>query len=305
MSSFFIKRYSSTKAIVCPACGKSVVDVIYNFQSGEGISEFFRCPDCTFLFARPVLIPELDKRQMDSVEDAELFSPLLRRLHERFIISPEIKRIRKLLGRDDFNMLDIGCGTGWISKVWADSGACVTGLEPSSARGAMAQGRGIRVLPCYIEELNDAESFDLIVIRHVLEHLEHPAEILQKLHARLNPGGLLLIIVPNIDCIGRSLFDTDWTWVLPWHCNFFNPKSLGNLLSLNGFAPVALYQTPSPLWYPESFIRKYPWASTVLGTNFGSMLLFAPVVMTGMLFGMSDNLTVIARAGLAWKESES
>lgn len=232
---------------------------------------------------------------MDSVEDAELFSPLLRRLHERFIIRPEIKKIRKFLGRDDFTMLDIGCGTGWISKIWADSGARVTGLEPSPTRGAIAQGRGIRVLPHYVEELADDESFDLIVIRHVLEHLEHPGEILQKLRGRLNPGGILLIIVPNIDCIGRRLFAKDWTWVLPWHCNFFNPQSLDNLLKRSGFAAVDLYQTPSPLWYPESFVRKFSWASGVMGTNFSSMLLFAPVVFAGMLFGMSDNLTVVAR----------
>jgi SAM-dependent methyltransferase len=238
---------------------------------------------------------------MDSVEDAELFSPLLRRLHERLIVRPEISKVRKLLGRSDFSMLDIGCGTGWISKIWVDSAACVTGLEPSQARGSIARERGIRVLTCYVEDLDVSESFDLIVIRHVLEHLEQPAEILRRLHSRLNPGGLLLIIVPNIDCIGRKLFDTNWTWVLPWHCNFFNPQSLRSLLQLTGFEPVNMYQTPSPLWYPESFVRKFPWAKGLLGTNLFSMLLFAPLVAAGMLVGMSDNLTVIAKAGSCQK----
>lgn len=276
----------------CPGCSAETTAIEYTYAA----SLIYRCQSCSFEFLRPLPLAEINQRQMDSVEDAELFSPLLRRLHERLIVRPEISKVSKILGRSDFSMLDIGCGSGWISKIWADSGARVTGLEPSSARGAIAQGRGIRVLPCYVEELDSAESFDLIVIRHVLEHLEHPAEILRSLHSRLNPGGLLLIIIPNIDCIGRKLFDTNWTWVLPWHCNFFNPQSLRSLLQATGFEPVNMYQTPSPLWYPESFVRKFPLAASVMGTNFISMLLFAPLVFAGILVGMSDNLTVIAKA---------
>lgn len=280
----------------CPSCGKKTSNINYRYTYNKQDSSIYRCSSCTLEFLRPLPLAEINQRQMDSVDDADLFSPLFRRLHERLIVWPEIKKVRKYLGKNHFSMLDIGCGTGWISKIWADSGAHVTGLEPSHTRGEVAAKRGIRVLSCYVEEMNVAETFDLIVIRHVLEHLEHPTDILNKLHARLNSGGLLLLIVPNIDCIGRKIFDTDWTWVLPWHCNFFSPKSLRALLQTTGYEPIKLYQTPSPLWYPESFVRKFSWTSSVFRTNFISMLLFMPLVIAGMLFGMSDNLTVIAKA---------
>lgn len=232
---------------------------------------------------------------MNSVDDAEMFnSLLLRRLHESLIIRPEIRKVRRLLGCNDFSMLDVGCGTGWISKIWADSGAsAVTGLEPSAERAILARQRGIRVLPCFAEELTSEEYFDLIVIRHVAEHLEDPAAILKNLKSHLNPGGLLLVVVPNIDCIGRRLFDTNWTWVLPWHCNFFNPHSLAALAKGCGFKVVKSWQTPSPLYYSESFARRCPRLGTLLNKIPLAMFLFAPLVSFGFLFRQSDNITLI------------
>ncbi len=233
---------------------------------------------------------------MESIGDAELFhSDLFQALHKILIIAPEISRVQKLLGRTDYSMLDVGCGTGWISKIWADSGAHVTGLEPSAARAAVARKRGIRVLSCYAEDLDDDERYDLIVIRHVVEHLENPKNLLSSFVSRLNPGGLLLVVVPNIDCIGRKIFDSDWTWVLPWHCNFFNPRSLKYLLEGCGYNVAKSWQTPSPLWYPESFALKYPRIGAMLKISPLTMLLFAPLVGLGYISGFSDNLTIIAK----------
>jgi SAM-dependent methyltransferase len=233
---------------------------------------------------------------MDSIDDAELFnSSLFQSLHNKLIVTPEISRVQKLLGCKDFSMLDVGCGTGWIARIWADAGARVTGLEPSAARAAIARERGIRVLTCYAEELDDNETYDLIVIRHVVEHLEDPKAILRSFVSRLNPNGLLLVVVPNIDCIGRKIFDADWTWVLPWHCNFFNPRSLTGLLEESGFLVAKSWQTPSPLWYPESFTRKSPRLGALLKITPLTMLLFAPLVGLGYISGYSDNLTMIAR----------
>ena len=232
---------------------------------------------------------------MESVGDAEMFnSPLLRTLHERLIIRPEIAQAKKHLRTTDFSMLDIGCGTGWISRIWADAGARVTGLEPSHPRAEIARQRGLRILSCYAEELDTRETFDLIVIRHVIEHLGSPADILRNLVPRLAPNGMLLIVVPNIDCIGRKLFNTYWTWVLPLHCTFFNPRSLRSLLNSCGYDVVRAYQTPSPLWYPESFARRFPRLGRFLSVSPLSLLLFAPLVALGYVTAHSDNITLFA-----------
>jgi SAM-dependent methyltransferase len=182
-------------------------------------------------------------------------------------------------------MLDVGCGTCWISALWVQRGARVTGLEPSKARAALARKRGLRVINSYIEN----------IVRHVLEHLEHPSEILRKLSLRLSRDGILLIVVPNIQCVGRKLFNTDWTWVLPLHSSFISPDSLAALVDRSGYNTIELYQTASPIWYPDSFLRRFPRLGGILRTGVLSMLMLSPIALLGNFMGMGDNLTVIAR----------
>lgn len=292
-----LKKFRSIGcSYTCPSCGATVSEINYVFSYEDKSSFIYFCSTCTFEFLRPLALAQVHERQMESVDDAEFFhSGLFQFLHKKLIIAPEIAHVQKLLGRTDFSMLDIGCGTGWISQQWADAGARVTGLEPSVARADVARERGIRVLPCYVEDLHDNEKYDLIVMRHVLEHIEDPKAILHRLVNRLNPDGLIMVVVPNIDCIGRKLLDADWAWVLPWHCNFFNPHSLALLLDGCGLQIEKSYQTPSPLWYPESLTRKFPRFGTFLKITPTTMLIFAPLVGLGFISGYSDNLTIFVR----------
>ena len=67
------------------------------------------------------------------------------------------------------------------------------------------------------------------------------------------------------------------------------------LLNSSGYEVVKSYQTPSPLWYPESFTRKFPRLGNMLKLTPLTMLLFAPLVGLGYVSGNSDNLTIVAR----------
>lgn len=301
--SALFKRHHETGGAetVCAGCGRKVGTVRYSYRNNGRESFIYHCGSCGLMFARPVLIPELTDRQMDSVDDAELFnSRILRALHEHLNIKREIASVTRLAGGTGFSLLDIGCGTGWTTNIWQRAGARVTGLEPSRVRGELARQRyGFRVLPCYVEDLESGESFDVVTMRHVIEHFEDPYAVLAKVRSHIRKDGLLVVVVPNINCIGRYLFDTDWSWILPWHCIFFSPRSLAALLERAGFQVLKSYQTPSPLWYPDSFFRRFPrlgGASRLLRKyRFLSILAFAPVVAAGYLAGLSDNLTVIAK----------
>lgn len=287
----------------CPSCDAEVRTVRYRYMQDDKESWIYRCAHCSLMFARPIFIHDISHRQMDSVDDAELFNnSFLKKLHEHLIIKREIRHVRKIFSRKEFSLLDIGCGTGWTSSVWKKEGAQVTGLEPSAVRGKIAEERyGLRIISSYIEELVNTEHFDVIVMRHVLEHLENPLSVLSKVKHHLHKKGLLVIVVPNIDCIGRFIFGTRWAWVLPWHCNFFNPGALSFLLERAGFETIKSYQTPSPLWYPESFLRTLPFGKSFVEKFYNrlsalSFVPFAPFIAIGFLLGLSDNLTIIARS---------
>ncbi len=293
----------------CPACTSGVSTVRYVYSVGEKQCDILSCHECGMMFARPVPISVLTERQMDSVGDAELFhNRLLRWLHRNFVVKREIRHVKRLLKRERFTMLDIGCGTGWTTRIWQELGAEVTGMEPSPARSKVASDQyGFPVIASYVEDLACEEKFDVIVMRHVLEHFADPYMVLTKVKGHLKDGGLLVVIVPNIDCIGRYLFGAKWSWILPWHCNFFTPSSIFRIAERAGFPPCTLYQTPSPLWYPRSFIQLLPGKDTLRRKIYGRLnslvfIPFAPIVAAGLLTGHSENLTLIARVARS-KES--
>jgi 2-polyprenyl-3-methyl-5-hydroxy-6-metoxy-1,4-benzoquinol methylase len=303
MTQFRKKHYiNEQESYHCYSCDTKVNVAHYEYVQDDKISRIYRCSACGLMFAKPMLLDDISSRQLDSIGDGELFhNALMKKLHENLIINREIRSVKKFLGRDTFTALDIGCGTGWISSLWKHAGADVVGLEPSIARSSYAREHyGIKVISSYLEGLPSGDTYDVVIMRHVLEHLPDPFAALEKSWNILRQDGLLVIIVPNIDCIGRYLFESKWPWVLPSHCIYFNPRALRSLAVRAGFSPVRSYQTPSPLWYPESFLRLIPGTDRLRSSlyhklNFLALIPFIPLVGLGYLTGLSDNLTLIAR----------
>ncbi len=294
------KQYASANDVACPCCKKPVRQVKYLYRRDNFQTELCKCNECSLLFARPVFIEELTERQMDGVENAEMFgSPTLKSIYANWFLRKELRVVRKKLKVDNPTLLDIGCGTGWTTAFWRDNGFVAHGLEPSAVRSKIARERyGLEVFNDYVENFDPESCYDVILLRHSLEHFENPATVLAKIHTLLADDGLILLVVPNIDCLGRYLFGTDWSWILPWHCNFFNPQSIRSILQSAGFSDMTLYQTPSPLYFFDSLGRKLNTQFFAqLKKKFRVPLLLAstPFALLGAMLGMGDNITVVAR----------
>lgn len=291
----------TTKSYVCPACRNSVNSASYVYCDSVCHEKAYilRCSNCTAMFARPVLIRDLVGRQMDSLDDAEMYgSQVMKKLHEYVYIKKEVRLIHKV-GLLNGDLLDVGCGAGWISDVWAKNGFQVTGLEPSLVRCNLAREKyGLNVVNEYIENAEFDRCFDICILRHVIEHFQDPSAVLHKVRGTLKKDGLVMVVVPNIDSLGRYLFGVDWEWVLPWHCNFFNKRSLEALLEQSGFEILKTYHTASPFYYFESLAKKFDSKFLKkINSRFkvASMLATSPVAMLGMVMGLGDNLTTLVR----------
>lgn len=283
----------------CPLCSHGVTDVAFEYKVRGAVWPLYWCKACDFSFIRPMPIEVLNERKMESIEDAELFSPLFKLLHENLILDREVRAIRRICNKSQIELLDIGCGSGWTTDYWHRKGVHVEAVEPSAARCEYARQKyGLTVHNCYVEELDLPGKYDVVVLRHILEHLEHPTVIIKSVRHLLKDNGIIILVVPNIDCIGRRLFGCYWEWVLPWHCNFFSPPSIVKLIDSCGFTTVSNYQMPSPLYYGESFGRAS--RSTALerffvNHRFAGLPLALPLALLGILSGRGDNLTLIAR----------
>ncbi len=112
-------------------------------------------------------------------------------------------RVVQLVGRGK-RVLELGCATGYMSRVLTDSYGCVvTGVEGNPATAEEARASCTRVIVGDLDTLNwdealGAEQFDVVVAADVLEHLRNPAGVLAALRSYIAPGGHLVASIPNI-----------------------------------------------------------------------------------------------------------
>ena len=98
-------------------------------------------------------------------------------------------------------VLDIGCGTGSVSRLLREHRhATVVGIEPNAERAALCRTRGIEVHTGFLtaELLATLGQFDAVVFADVLEHLADPSAMLRLVRPALKPGGVVVASMPNI-----------------------------------------------------------------------------------------------------------
>jgi SAM-dependent methyltransferase len=124
-------------------------------------------------------------------------------------------------------VLEFGGGLG-TNLLEVGKRAQVYMVEPSPLGREIAGPAGVAAVTT-VEELGD-RTFDCILCRHVLEHLEHPAGVLRDLRSRLKSRGRLIVVVPceRPDAAPES---ND----LNHHLYCWNPQTLANLLDACGF----------------------------------------------------------------------
>jgi 2-polyprenyl-3-methyl-5-hydroxy-6-metoxy-1,4-benzoquinol methylase len=139
-------------------------------------------------------------------------------------------------------LLDVGCADGAFLELAARAGFQAHGVEPDPTTSAEAQKRtGVRVFSGTLADARyPAASFDVVVLFHVLEHLDSPRRTLQEIHRLLRPDGLIVIETPNIASFWFHLLGRRWRQFIPDHYYFFSPATLTRLLEENGFRVLAL-----------------------------------------------------------------
>ena len=139
-------------------------------------------------------------------------------------------------------LLDVGIGTGLFLKIAREHGWKVIGVDVSSYSVNKAKKYGFEV---YKEELGTIpfgnNFFDVVNMRHSIEHVENPKKVLTEAYKILKPGGVICIATPNSFGIHARIFGKDWPHLsLPYHLHFFSKKSLSTLVESIGFKVLQL-----------------------------------------------------------------
>jgi SAM-dependent methyltransferase len=134
-------------------------------------------------------------------------------------------------------VLDIGCGRGVMLRALLDLGHEAHGVEiaPEAASGADSLAQ-IRIAPELAKANYKENTFDAVIMWHVLEHLPHPEQTLAEIRRILRPGGRLILAVPNFGSLQSQRTGHDWFHLdLPRHLYHFTPETLQRLLACNEF----------------------------------------------------------------------
>jgi 2-polyprenyl-3-methyl-5-hydroxy-6-metoxy-1,4-benzoquinol methylase len=89
-------------------------------------------------------------------------------------------------------------------------------------------------------------NYDLIILRHVLEHTHHPIALIKELSKLLAPEGILYIEVPNLNSGCASLFTTKWKgYYVPRHIFHYTKESLSEIICSAGMsADISFNEMP-------------------------------------------------------------
>jgi len=209
----------------------------------------FLCGVCGFRASN--LNPHIGEGQFANVIDEEQ--------REIALASLRKKNFERILDRLDSmthparrSLLEVGCAHGWFLDAAARRSYDVHGIEPDAPIAALASRKGHDVSTGFFPEaLGPGTLHDIIVFNDVFEHLPDPRAALAACRQRLQPGGLLVLNLPNsggaffrvatlLDRLGiAGPHNRMWQkgFQSP-HLSYFRPDLLTRLARREGYAEV-------------------------------------------------------------------
>jgi 2-polyprenyl-3-methyl-5-hydroxy-6-metoxy-1,4-benzoquinol methylase len=138
--------------------------------------------------------------------------------------------VHRALAAKPSRILDMGCGDGELARGLVELGHEVVCVEADPkavshhAEGAFQVFSGTAEAP---PRLLARESFDCVVMRHVLEHCRDPLRALRNARLLLKHGGTFLCEVPNNEAAALDSVGCSWEMLdVPRHLHFFTARSL-------------------------------------------------------------------------------
>ena len=175
-------------------------------------------------------------------------------------------------------ILDIGAGTGDFLLECKNQNWDILGIEPNDKAKGIAVGKGIKFGDT-IEKL-ESNSFDVITMWHVLEHVpdvEHPVAELKRL---LKPTGTIIIAVPNYKSYDAKYYKEFWAaFDVPRHLWHFSKTAIEKLFDKQNMN----LEDIKPMWFDSFYVSLLSEKYKTGKMNF----------ISGFFIGLSSNISGI------------
>ncbi|MFN3967427.1 class I SAM-dependent methyltransferase [Flavobacterium sp.] len=153
-------------------------------------------------------------------------------------------------------LLDIGAGTGDFLVVAKNDGWQTTGIEPSAKAKGIAINKGVT----FAESLAalESNSFDVITMWHVLEHVPNLDEYIVELKRLIKPSGTIIIAVPNFKSFDANFYGRHWAaFDVPRHIWHFSKTAIEKLFAEKELKLVEVLPMKFDSFYVSLLSEKY------------------------------------------------
>ena len=278
----------------CFLCGNDQFDNIasgydYEYETCSNPWNVVRCNQCGFCWLNPR--PCTD--QLATIYPPDYYSydlnssinPIALKA-KKFIDRRKLESILKLVSGRAGRYMDIGCGDGRFLYSAEDLGFArsdIYGLELDSHCVERLRREGFNVSAERIEDVVSVKdgSLDLVSMFHVIEHVDNPVEVVQKVAELLSDGGVFAVETPNMQSLDAKLFSTSFWggYHFPRHWTFFDESSLTRLFNSCGLEVIAIkYMTGHSFWsYSFHHMFKYKYNMNGLARFFNPLRSFIAV----------------------------
>jgi 2-polyprenyl-3-methyl-5-hydroxy-6-metoxy-1,4-benzoquinol methylase len=263
------------RTLDCPLCGANNFSVKYEAQL-DGAEDAFHyltekpchyrvvtCNECGLAYSTPIFSEEkiIELYKNCAIEEAvgETEDAAIRTNMRRYL-----DRLSRDSGKRSGKLLDVGCGPGHLLEEARKRGYDAVGVDPSAEAVKHVQarlGKNSAINAPYSKELFPENSFDLITLVHVIDHVVEPKKLLETMRYHLKPGGHVFIATHNIDSWLAKLTGKGFIAWSVQHITYYTPGTLREMTRRAGFSPVST--RGSLTTYPLSHFAKNglrtPW----------------------------------------------
>jgi len=242
--------------INCICCGSNNYETLVinkkdpfakRLYSDKVRARFVVCKTCGFVYQNPRLVSSeiYDKdyrlKSPEEIDTEEIPTIVLQQFKwiEEFVSDTFVEN------RSTKQILDIGCRSGYLLKLFHAKGYNVFGIEPDINFAEYVKEKyGLNVKPSYLNaQIFEDIMFDLIIASHVLEHVPNLFDFLSVVRVKLKDNGCFFLDIPNIKRPGKLRLWASFFSIQ--HLYVFSLNTLSIILSKAGFQ-VLKYNDDAP-----------------------------------------------------------
>lgn len=199
--------------VSCDFCGANETKLLFTGKDRqhyiEGDFNLVQCKKCGLIYLNPRPSPdEIGKYYPENYSPFKDTANFIIRGIKNLMLKYGIFKFKKLIPQEA-SILEIGCGAGRFLAFLRDVGGWgVKGIEMDPRASEVAKSKyGLDIITGSILDIDfPGNSFDLVIMKYVFEHLHSPNMAIKKVAKLLKNNAKVIIWVPNIDSLEFRLF---------------------------------------------------------------------------------------------------